>query len=367
LDTTFPSLRELNFPLRSLTRADMVTGIPLGREFLLHNPALRCKSKGVNRKGQMQFTIKLNDHGLIDQVSPEAEDVLGFRPDEIVGKLYLWLVIADDRNGVDDAFKECLQDPKTPIRFSVRLRSYGGGRVPSDTTLVNNLTAASPTIDWTISALSRSEKLHSLTPEQQRHQESIARDFARYGIDQKDAQALSLPVAELGTHYPQLSKEDVERIAEAVSYRITQDWGESLKAKEKEAFRSKVARIAEEIAIGIASSALYELLTYLFHAGAFHFASASVDSERTERLSRLTKGVSPEVRGQLMDTLPALMVVQARFFREKENALTNDAEMASFIEKLRPHYSGPFDEDIHHSLVKSVYAEVVRSAESGIQ
>jgi len=70
--------------------------------------------------------VVLNDDGTMRYVSPSSEKLLGYRPDELVGRTPLEFIHADDRKKVVDTWTKELQNPGRTTYVEYRIRHKNG-------------------------------------------------------------------------------------------------------------------------------------------------------------------------------------------------------------------------------------------------
>jgi len=84
------------------------------------------------------FTL-LDASGIFRYVSPSAAQVLGYTPEERIGRSGLDLVHDDDRKTVVNAFSHVIGSPGAPVRYTCRVRHKDGSWRYVESTVVNRL------------------------------------------------------------------------------------------------------------------------------------------------------------------------------------------------------------------------------------
>jgi PAS domain S-box-containing protein len=106
----------------------------LNRTLAEENRLLR-QSRDLSQRGEQRYRLltentldlicEVSQHGVYTYVSPNHEDVLGYRPKELLGQNFAALIHEDDMSGVVEKFSECIVGG-LPYEATFRIRHKDG-------------------------------------------------------------------------------------------------------------------------------------------------------------------------------------------------------------------------------------------------
>lgn len=195
-----------------------------------------------------------------------------------------------------------------------------------------------------------------------------------HGIKKDKARELLDPLKELNTKYPKLSDEEIRCIAREITDRFLKLWEPLAKHSNPETMRKRIYDVILGIAIGVVSSGIFALLTYL--VGHVKFMWAPSEERDREELRRETERawkeaeekakaempLSPSVREKLKEEISTLYLLSQSFGMDLEKKIRQEKIIQEFVEVVKNKGGHKFEERCYDSLGGLIYGLLISNA-----
>ena len=158
-------------------------------------------------------------------------------------------------------------------------------------------------------------------------EKQIRKWLDRGGCDRKEIAKVMKAVSELRQQVPRLSAGDVDRVA----LEAAQKMEEMYPALKQPTAKDKLQKAANDIAISLVATGIWELLVYVSHHVGFYFGSAGEDWQAADRARaesfKPTKLLSNQSQVNLSNNKKAFFAWRQEYLNEVFVALKGDADL----------------------------------------